>query len=196
MESDPAILTDYMRRLGLGANWEFQEIFDMDEDFLHPQAILLTYSNVNEAFPGTPATTQYFIKQIQGLGNACGLIACLHAIGNLNADIEPGSVLASLYPSLHGKSPEESGEFLYTYQAVKSAHSEFSCLGQSEQQDDTEYHFISVLPNFVICDGMRDTPIQLNCQGDLFTGFVGVVRRMLEEGKISDRFSLMGLVRN
>jgi len=196
LESDPGILTDYMKRLGLRENWEFQEIFDMDEDFLHPQAILLTYSNVNEAFPGTAATVPVFIKQVQGLGNACGLIACLHALGNLGADIEPGSTLDSLFQQLRGKTSEESGHFLYNYQNIRDAHQEFSCLGQSEQQDDTEYHFIAVLPGFIICDGMRATPIQLNCQGDLFTGFIGEVRRMLAEGRISDRISLIGLVRN
>lgn len=196
LESDPAILTDYMRRLGLRENWEFQEIFDMDEDFLHPQAILLTYSNVDQAFPGTPATAPVFIKQIEGLGNACGLIACLHAIGNLGADIAPGSILESLFQELRGKTPVEAGTFLYNYQTLKSAHQEFSCMGQSEQQDDTEYHFVAVLPGFIVCDGMRDTPIQLPCEGDLFTGFISQVRQMLEQGRISDRISLLGLVRN
>jgi len=38
----------------------------------------------------------YFIKQIESLGNACGTVALLHAVGNVSSEVSLGN-LKQLY---------------------------------------------------------------------------------------------------
>jgi hypothetical protein len=57
---------------------------------------------------------EFFIKQNDKLKNACGLIACFHAVFNNigKVEFEKGHLLHDLYIKLQGKSPEERADIL------------------------------------------------------------------------------------
>lgn len=46
-------------------------------------------------FSQEPSDKVYFLKQVESLGNACGTIGLLHAIGNATSEIQLGKFLMS-----------------------------------------------------------------------------------------------------
>ena len=97
-----------MRALGLPNEWAIGEVFGFDEDLLTfiPQpvvGIIVAVERLNPAEDkalGDVAnvdndTVPFYMKQTGALDNACGIIACLHAIYNNPTSIQlgEGSVL-------------------------------------------------------------------------------------------------------
>ena len=99
------------------------------------------------------------------LDNACGLIACIHAVLNNRTSIglAEGSALEELEKATADMTPLEKAKFLETFTKVQQAHQSFASEGQSklcETQSDVKHHFIAIVRNakgeLVELDGMRD----------------------------------------
>lgn len=146
------------------------------------------------------------MKQTKRLDNACGIIACLHAIYN-NVDqvkVEPDSVLDQFIKLASAKTPLEKAQELDKFVEFKKAHKSFADKGQSEaitktgQDKQVRHHFIAFVVNqqkqLVLLDGLINGPlvIQENCD-DVLRGSIKFVQQKLEEGKISDQLSMMTL---
>jgi len=99
LESSPEVLNPFVERLGLPKGWGFADVFGLDEELLMmvPQpcvAVCLLYPSKNisharradllarrQELPPPPPDL-FFMQQHDSIGNACGSIACLHAVAN------------------------------------------------------------------------------------------------------------------
>mmetsp|Transcript_55563 Transcript_55563/g.154796 ORF Transcript_55563/g.154796 Transcript_55563/m.154796 type:complete len:239 (+) Transcript_55563:72-788(+) len=115
LESNPEVLNPFVRRLGLPPNWEFCDVFGLDDELLAmvPQpcvALCLLFPSTNisrarrEELRGklgsqpAPPPKLFFMQQHDGIGNACGTIALIHAVANSSLEgafaLESGGALA------------------------------------------------------------------------------------------------------
>mmetsp|Transcript_5075 Transcript_5075/g.7662 ORF Transcript_5075/g.7662 Transcript_5075/m.7662 type:complete len:208 (+) Transcript_5075:1-624(+) len=193
LESDPEIFTDYFRSLGMSQDWEFGEVFTLEED-IPCSAVLLTYRTASEqpVFQGSPLEDSLFIKQPQELGNACGLLAGLHAVFNSDAEVQEQSLLYNLREGVRDKSPEEAAQWLINNQELNRRHQEFAQEGQSQGTEEPDYHYVAFAGGYLF-DGMMQAPINLEVEGS--GGFFGVLRQKLETGQITPDMSVMVLKR-
>jgi len=96
LESSPEVLNPFVHRLGLPEDWNFCDVFGLDDELLAmvPQpcvALCLLYPSDGISQPRREAQAQqresqppppeslFFTMQPDGIGNACGTIACMHA---------------------------------------------------------------------------------------------------------------------
>jgi ubiquitin carboxyl-terminal hydrolase L3 len=68
----------------------------------------------------------FHIRQISGLGNACGTIAALHAIVNKRDSLQlsESSAIAAFATEAADMSPQERGEKLMRFEGIRSGHNE------------------------------------------------------------------------
>ena len=83
----------------------------------------------------------------QTIGHACGLMAFLHCIFNLDnrGYISPGSKLDQLLQQAMSLGPSERAELLYQSQFLEEAHMEAASRGSSappSPHDENHHHFI------------------------------------------------------
>ena len=160
MESDPEIFTNYMASMGLPPVWVFSELFGFEEELLgfipRPCVALILnaeYKSKRVARPQGSLDTQcaYYMKQTYELDNACGVIACLHAIyNNLSAgkiSLNPDSVLAGFLATVQDASPEERATALESYNAFKEQYRSVASQGQSSQSRSTTHHYTAFIVN-------------------------------------------------
>ena len=93
LESNPEIFSDYLIKMGLSKEWTIGEVFGFDEELLAfiPQptvAVIVAFEGLkprDENEQGSEdnlSLVKYYMKQTSRLDNACGIIACLHAVYN------------------------------------------------------------------------------------------------------------------
>jgi len=178
LESDPQILMDYMHKLGMSKSWEIAEVIGLEPEFLplvpsDSVAFILAYdftgdSSKKEEIKKSDPEVDFYMWQTRDLDNACGLIACLHAVlNNLGkVTINPGSHLEKFIKMTEKKSPEERAKILNDFHEIQEAHKAYGEEGQSakvESCEDTKYHFICFTINkkgqLVELDGIAGEPI-------------------------------------
>ena len=91
LESDPSLFNDYMHECGMPQTWGFNELYGFDDELLDmvPKPVLAVVVNFEKIDNGEmnimgfqEYESRYFMNQSGALDNACGVIACLHAIYN------------------------------------------------------------------------------------------------------------------
>ena len=114
---------------GLPPNWCFGEVMGFDDELLAfvPKPVLAVIINAQyqkraeEKVKGSKEETvhDWYMHQTGTLDNACGVIACIHAIyNNLGADkitLEDGKVLKNFFNGSDSKSAAERCAFLEGY---------------------------------------------------------------------------------
>ena len=122
------MLNPFVHRLGLPDEWNFTDVFGLDDDLLMmvPQpcvALCLLYPSdgisaerradqrkqAKDQPP--PPTDLFYTMQPDGIGNACGTIACIHAVCNGVKDLNDGALKAFMQ-STAGMNPAERGHAL------------------------------------------------------------------------------------
>jgi ubiquitin carboxyl-terminal hydrolase L3 len=223
LESNPEIFEEYMHQMGLPEPWGFSELFGFEEDLLAfvPQpvvAVIVNYERLVETkkedsttttttTPGstmdTTTSVNYYMKQTETLDNACGVIACLHAIFN-NMELialEEGKTLSKYWENAQGKTPEERAILLEGFTEFQQQHKAFASQGQSnlaESQSDVKHHYVAFVVNaggqLVELDGTKPGPqmVAENCQ-DLLRGSIAEVQKRLTNGEVSESLSMMVL---
>jgi len=217
LESNPEIIEEYMHQLGLPGIWGFSELYGFDEDLLAfvPQpvvAVILNSERLGEKKETTTTTTDvdpssivsYYMKQTPILDNACGVIACLHAIFN-NMELitlQEGKTLSNYLNKVLDKTPQERALILEESTDFQKQHHTFAAQGQSnlaESQEDVKCHYVAFIINdknqLVELDGTKvngPNIIVENCQ-DVLRGTITEVQRRLEDGQISENLSMMVL---
>ncbi|KAF1315963.1 Achain a, uridine phosphorylase, partial [Globisporangium splendens] len=165
LESNPAVMNTYVQQMGFPtAEFSFCDVLSTEDWALEmvPTPVL----GVIMLFPIKPHT-EAFAKEEEGkilrdgqvvsdsvyymhqtVGNACGTIGILHAIGNMRQHItlDPSSYLGKLFNKTETKTPDEIAEFLENDNELEETHSSAADAGQSEQlesvDDPINTHFI------------------------------------------------------
>ncbi|CAI2378983.1 unnamed protein product [Moneuplotes crassus] len=214
LESDPEIFTGYMNKLGMSIDWHICEIFGMDDDCLSfvPRpcvGVIVTFERTEDRDDGKPGDgtsstlVPFYMKQTGTLDNACGIIACLHAIINHISDISlaADSILDKFKKDTADKTPEERASYLEEFKDFQEEHKSYASQGQTEAPTSSEkvnHHFVAFVKNssnqLIELDGTKDGPavIQDDCE-DLLKGVATELQRRLAAGNITESLSMMAL---
>jgi ubiquitin carboxyl-terminal hydrolase L3 len=151
------------------------------------------------------------MHQSKVLDNACGIIACLHAVFNSPLiDVDPASVLGRFRSegttgtTTMSMSPWERCKALEGNTEFQSIHKAYASEGQSEaitsDQSKVKHHYIAYVldkdsSKLVELDGTKAGPVIIDggCGGDLLRGSIREVMGKLERGEISESLSMMTL---
>nr|XP_029116666.1 ubiquitin carboxyl-terminal hydrolase 3 isoform X6 [Elaeis guineensis] len=181
LESNPDVMNQFIWGLGVPKDEvELYDVYGLDDEllemvpkpvlaviFLFPDTAQVGWSD-NEQVVGCgkkePSDKAYFLKQIESLGNACGTIGLLHAIGNATSEIQliDGSCLDRFFKSTSKMDPLERAAFLEKDTEMENAHSLAATAGDTEASPDVDEHFICftcVDGELYELDGMKSQPI-------------------------------------
>ncbi|KAG0527998.1 hypothetical protein BDA96_06G281000 [Sorghum bicolor] len=209
LESTPEVFNQFMWSLGVPEDdVEFHDVYGLDDDALDmvPQPVLAvvlcfpdppqdaSYPSEQLLFSGEKETQDqvYFIKQIKSLGNACGTIALLHAVGNASSEVNlvENSCLDLFFKSTASMDPNERAVFLEKDDAMARAHSLAANAGVTEELN-------RVVGTLYELDGMKDGPIKhRSCSSiSLLQDVVPVIKAIMCNIPNSINFNLMVLSR-
>uniref|UniRef100_A0A7S4J079 Ubiquitin carboxyl-terminal hydrolase n=1 Tax=Odontella aurita TaxID=265563 RepID=A0A7S4J079_9STRA len=212
LESNPEVFTEYLQKIGLSKEYSIGEVFGFDEELLAflPQPIhgiivtlerLNRESDVAKGLAVDVSKVDYYMDQTGSLDNACGIIACLHAIFN-NSDsmLVADSVLENFLVSTKSQTPAERCKSLEKNNDFKNIHKGFAMKGQSAaittDQSKVQHHFVAyVVKNgqLIELDGTKKGPYVIGECSDVLRGSIKEIQRRLEQGEISDKLSMMTL---
>ncbi|CAK9222946.1 unnamed protein product [Sphagnum troendelagicum] len=162
LEANPEVMNQFVQGLGFPGDAGFFDVYGFDDDLLAMVptpvlAVLLLFPISPEFYEQEWETLQvsekvYFLKQT--VGNACGTIGLLHAIGNNLSQLElaEGSYLQRFFKSTASMSPLERATFLENDTELEGAHSLAASAGDTAPPDSTasvDLHFVC----FVCVDG-------------------------------------------
>ncbi|KAL7167145.1 hypothetical protein ACSBR2_037757 [Camellia fascicularis] len=177
LEANPDVMNQFLWGLGLPEDEaECYDVYGLDEELLEmvPRPVLA----VLFLYPITPQSEEerilqdgvkkehndrvYFMKQT--VGNACGTIGLLHAVGNVTSEIKflEGSFLDRFYKSTAAMDPLERAAFLEKDREMEVAHSVAATAGETEASDNVDTHFICfacVDGQLYELDGRKSAPI-------------------------------------
>lgn len=219
LESSPDVFNQLMWSLGVPEDEaEFHDVYGFDADALEmvPQTVLA----VIFCFPDPPqnasspseqvlATEEketwdkvYFIKQIESLGNACGTIALLHAVGNTfsESSLLENSCLDMFFKSTASMNPYKRAIFLEKNNDMARAHSLAASAGDTEFCDIVEEHYICFMAlngTLYELDGMKHGPIKHGSSSpkSLLQDAVHIIKAIMHDIPNSMNFNVMVLSR-
>ncbi|XP_006652981.1 ubiquitin carboxyl-terminal hydrolase 3-like isoform X1 [Oryza brachyantha] len=216
LESSPDVFNQLMWSLGVPEDVaEFHDVYSLDADALEmvPRPVLAVIfcfpdptqdaSNPSQHVLVTgEKETLFFIKQIESLGNACGTIALIHAVGNAYPEISllKNSSLDTFAKSSSGMTSYERAMFLEKDDDMARAHSVAASAGDTKLSDDVEEHYIC----FVECDGtlyeldgMKPGPIKHGSSSpeSLLQDAVNIIKATMHNIPNSVKFNVMVLSR-
>ncbi|XP_062227061.1 ubiquitin carboxyl-terminal hydrolase 3-like isoform X2 [Phragmites australis] len=220
LESSPDVFNQFMWSLGVpGDEAEFHDVYGLDADALEmvPQpvvAVILCFPDppsqdaINPServlYTGDKETWDqvYFIQQIESLGNACGTIGLLHAVGNASSEISlvDNSCLDLFFKSTARMDPYERAVYLEKDDAMTRAHSLAASAGVTELCDVVEEHyicFVAVNGTLYELDGMKHGPIKHGSSSSksLLQDAVHVIKAIMLSIPNSINFNVMALSR-
>lgn len=177
LEANPDVMNQFLWGLGLQEDEaECYDVYGLDGELLEmvPKPVLA----VLFLYPLTTQTEEerrkqlnekqetkdkvYFMKQT--VGNACGTIGLLHAVGNITSEIKlvDGSFLDRFFKSTASLDPLERAAFLENDNEMEVAHSVAATAGDTEASDNVDTHFICyacVDGELYELDGRKSGPI-------------------------------------
>ncbi|XP_073111760.1 ubiquitin carboxyl-terminal hydrolase 3 isoform X3 [Elaeis guineensis] len=175
LEANPDVMNQFIWGLGVPEEEvEFNDVYGLDEELLEmvPKPVLA----VMFLFPYTAQieaerkadreqdSTEkkesgkkvYFLKQT--VGNACGTIGILHALGNATSEINlvEGSYFDRFYKSTANMDPYERAAFLEKDREMEDAHSVAATAGDTEESfmslmGGSSNRYLMVLHHLVAC---------------------------------------------
>lgn len=211
LESNPEIFTDYMRQIGMSDDWAFGELFGFDEELLEfvtlpVVAVIANVERLNKSedrVRGDSAIVMpFYMKQTGRLDNACGVIACLHALYNNNTiELAKGSILANHRAATQLMSPEARALALESNREFQEVHKKRANEGSShipQEQSEVKCHFVAFILDdqnrLIELDGTKAGPVVV-AEGcvDVLRGTIAEIQRRLAANEISDRLCLLTL---
>ncbi|KAK9120924.1 hypothetical protein Syun_018541 [Stephania yunnanensis] len=155
LEANPEIMNQFLWGLGLPPDEaEFGDVYGLDEELLAmvPKpvlAVLFLFPLTNKVeaermseednVKKEPSNKVYFLRQT--VGNACGTIGLLHAIGNVTSVIRlsEDSYLDRFFKSTANMDPLERAAFLEEDTEMENAHSVAATAGDTEASTKYQY---------------------------------------------------------
>eukprot|EP00306_Pavlova_sp_CCMP459_P009036 CAMPEP_0185186260 /NCGR_PEP_ID=MMETSP1140-20130426/3911_1 /TAXON_ID=298111 /ORGANISM="Pavlova sp., Strain CCMP459" /LENGTH=264 /DNA_ID=CAMNT_0027752529 /DNA_START=16 /DNA_END=811 /DNA_ORIENTATION=- len=219
LESNPEVLNEFAAKIGAEPTFAFHDVFGLDPELLAmvPQpvvAVTLLFPS-DEMRPAkeaqlraleekgyAPDLSVFFMRQY--VGNACGTIAAVHALGNNPFVVGSGSPLAAFLAENAQASPAERGASLASAEFVRAATSQSAQQGQTATPglgDEVNHHFITFVSKDGRClelDGTKPYPIDHGpVEGDdLLTAAAGVIKREFIDKVPDGTFNVMALATN
>jgi ubiquitin carboxyl-terminal hydrolase L3 len=211
LESNPQVFTDYLHQIGLESTYQISEVYGFDEDLLAflPQPtyaviVALERHRQQDIVKGDASVqVPFYMDQSGTLDNACGIIACLHAIFNApeTTMVAADSVLDRFRQTTRHETPAERCHALETNDEFKTVHKAFALQGQSQaitsDQSKVKHHYVAFVVHdkrLLELDGTKQGPyIVSNDCSDVLRGTIAEIQQRLERGEITDQLSMMTL---
>ncbi|XP_044484087.1 ubiquitin carboxyl-terminal hydrolase 3 [Mangifera indica] len=211
LEANPDVMNQFLWGLGLPQDAaECYDVYGLDEELLAmvPQpvlAVLFLYPItaqseeerlVQETDEKEYSSDVYFMKQT--VGNACGTVGLLHAVGNITSEIKlvDGSFLDRFFKSTASLGPQERALFLENDQEMEIAHSVAATAGETDASDDVDTHFICfscVNGELYELDGRKSRPIShgASSPSSLLQDAAKVIQGMIQKNPQSLNFNVI-----
>ncbi|GAB4858085.1 Ubiquitin carboxyl-terminal hydrolase 3 [Ancistrocladus abbreviatus] len=213
LEANPDVMNQFL--WGLGVQEEEAECYDvygLDEDLLEmvPKpvlAVLFLYPITAESeaerlqedsIKKDYSPKVYFMKQT--VGNACGTIGLLHAVGNVTSEIKlrEDSFLDRFFKSTGTMDPLERAAFLENNREMEVAHSVAASAGDTEASDNVDTHFICftcIDGALYELDGRKSGPIShgASSPGALLQDAAKVIKQMIQKNPDSMNFNVIAI---
>lgn len=215
LEANPDVMNQFLWGLGVPpGEAECNDVYGFDEELLEmvPKPVLA----VLFLYPLTPESEQerlqqnsikqdpcdgvYFMRQT--VGNACGTIGLLHAIGNVTSEIKlvEGSFLDRFYKSTASMDPMERALYLENDREMEVAHSDAVAAGETEASDNVNDHFICfacVNGQLYELDGRKTAPVSHGPSSptSLLQDAAKVIKGMIAKNPNSVNFNVIAISR-
>ncbi|KAI8869431.1 ubiquitin carboxyl-terminal esterase L3 [Ramicandelaber brevisporus] len=181
LESNPAVMSEYIQRLGVSPPFGFVDIFGLDDDLLAMVptpvlAVILLFpvttmhdehnkATLESSAGSDSADGPVFMRQT--IRNACGAMAVLHAVANAQSklDVEQNSPLAKFLNDIKDMTPVQRAERLLSDASIASVHARSAYDGQTlppDAEDEVDFHFVCFVEKndkLFELDGRFDKPI-------------------------------------
>ncbi|KAL4124180.1 hypothetical protein KRP22_012181 [Phytophthora ramorum] len=172
LESNPLVMNAYVASMGFPTSeFRFCDVLSTEEWALAMvptpvAAVILLYPikpHTEEADKQEAARIDkegqmvspnvYYMRQT--VGNACGTVGILHAIGNMRhlVRFSPDSFLDKFFNKIKTKTPEEIGQLLEEDDELENLHGSAAETGQSEQLESVDDQIITHFVCFSCVDG-------------------------------------------
>lgn len=219
LESNPEVMTSFLRKLGLPSEWKISDVFGLDPEILgtlpRPVAALILLYPINEKTTtltngqdektsGHQApSTVFFMKQT--IGNACGTVALIHAVANNQQQLGLSEgKLKTFLDSLENLTPEAKGNALEEAEEIRDAHEAAGNEGQTaapDREDKTDLHFVTLVNvegQLVELDGRRSSPILHGptSKDTFLEDAANVCKTVIAADPTNVKFSVMALARD
>lgn len=213
LEANPDVMNQFLWGLGLPLDEaECCDVYGFDEELLEmvPKpvlAVLFLYPLTaqseaeriqQEGIEMDPSSKVYFMKQT--VGNACGTIGLLHAVGNITSEIKltEGSYLDKFFKSTANMDPLERARYLENDREMEDAHSVAATGGDTEASDNVDTHFICftcVNGKLFELDGRKSGPIShgASSPGSLLQDAARVIQDMIQKNPDSHNFNVIAI---
>lgn len=213
LEANPEVMNQFLWGLGLPEDEaECYDVFGLDLELLEmvPKPVLavvflypLTAQSEEERIQQEneekeASNSVYFMKQT--VGNACGTIGLLHAIGNLTSEIKlvEGSFLDRFFKTTATMDPSERATYLEKDTEMEVAHSVAATAGETEASDNVDTHFICfscVDGELYELDGRKTGPISHgpSSPSSILQDAAKVIQGIIEKNPNSLNFNVIAI---
>ncbi|CAL0313720.1 unnamed protein product [Lupinus luteus] len=213
LEANPDVMNQFLWGLGLPQDEaECYDVYGLDEELLEmvPKPVLA----VLFLYPITTKTEEerlqqqnenkehsnkvYFMKQT--VGNACGTIGLLHALGNITSEVKfvEDSFFDKFFKSTASLDPFQRAVFLENDREMEVAHSVAATAGDTEASENVDTHFICfthVDGELYELDGRKSAPIShgSSSPSTLLRDATKVIQNMIQKNPESLNFNVMAI---
>ncbi|XP_075488585.1 ubiquitin carboxyl-terminal hydrolase 3 isoform X2 [Primulina tabacum] len=213
LEANPDIMNQFLWGLGVAHDEaECYDVYGLDEELLEmvPKPVLA----VLFLFPITSQTEDeriqrdreereqhtgvYFMKQT--VGNACGTIGLLHAVGNITSEIKlaQGSFLDRFLKATANFDPSERAAYLEKDREMEVAHSVAATAGDTEASEEVDTHFICfvcVNEKLYELDGRRAGPVLHgpSSASSLLQDTAKIIQKIIQKNPDSNNFNVISI---
>ncbi|KAL8064636.1 hypothetical protein ABFX02_01G103900 [Erythranthe guttata] len=213
LEANPDVMNQFLWGLGVApGEAECFDVYGLDDELLEmvPKPVLavlflypLTKQSEEERIEQDSAIKDlssevYFMKQT--VGNACGTIGLLHAVGNITSEINlvDGSYLDNFFKSTAKMNPSERATFLENDREMEVAHSVAATAGETEASDNVDTHFICFScanGQLYELDGRRAGPISHGASSisTLLKDAAKVIQKIIQKNPDSINFNVIAI---
>ncbi|XP_038903625.1 ubiquitin carboxyl-terminal hydrolase 3-like [Benincasa hispida] len=214
LEANPDVMNQFLWGLGLPEDEaECTDVYGLDDELLNmvPKPVLavlflypITQKSEEERLQQEKDAKKdysdqvYFMKQT--VGNACGTIGLLHAIGNITPEIKlsEGSFLDRFFKSTRNMDPMERAAFLERDNEMEVAHSVAATAGNTAAPENVDTHFICfscVDGKLYELDGRKSEPISHgpSSPSSLLQDAAQVIKGMISNNPDSLSFNVIAI---
>ncbi|KAJ2712150.1 ubiquitinyl hydrolase 1 [Coemansia spiralis] len=199
LESSPEAMNKMVYRLGVDQAAGFSDVWGLDDEllamvaqpvralvFLFPLCAKTRATRMEEAAAETNSVSPKVWFMRQTIGNACGTMAVLHALGNCQDTIPIAGDLAAFYAQTKDLSPSERAAALEANSAIADSHGASAAEGQTaapSSDADVLHHysaFVVVDGTLYELDGMLAAPINHGPSTDLLHDGARAIKKRIE----------------